>query len=502
MSVNVNDVKRWTSAITAVLVGLPTLIMALLQCITFFGYEPKNEEAIAADFLEGSPYLIEEAASDTWSAGFAKEVLTPSDYDEEDYFLGGYLMFPAVQVTGVIDEIAVRAVVLDDNSGRGAVAFAWVDCVGLMNNDIKDIRAALSDLTKDGSLCSINVGSTHTHSAVDTQGLWGYIPNSGRNEKYIKQLVEKTAAAIRTAYENKTDGMLYYTSEEHAEMFTDGRAPTVRDDKVHLFRFVPTDTAKKEIYITNFGAHPVYVDPPNSSLSGDYPYYLEQAIIEKTGADFIFIQGAIGGGINANMGAVSLVADQSVDNFGKMQQYAVSVADILCSMAEKGEAVEPILNIAHLQVEFEVDNFIFKLAEAANLCNADAYARQFAVYMTSEIGYVEIGKNIKILEVPGEVLPELVYGGFLTAEEAANGTEYTHAALNTRFADTDEVLVFGLCNDALGYIIPDNDYSTTAEGNHYEEDVSTGSKSGSALSAAFEKLFGVVGYRKLYPEVN
>ncbi len=489
----ITDAKRWIAAITAVLTGLPSLIMALLQCITFFGYEPKNEEAVAANFLTGSPYFIEEAAADTWSAGFAKEVLTPDDFEDENYFLGGYLMFPAMQVTGVIDEIAVRAVVLDDNSGRGAVAFAWVDCVGLMNNDIKDIRAALADLTKDGSLCSINVGATHTHSAVDTQGLWGYIPNSGRNEKYMKQLVEKTAAAIRTAYENKTDGTLYYTSEDHSEMFTDGRKPAVCDNNVHLFRFLPTDTAKKEIYITNFGAHPVYVDYPNSKLSGDFPYYLEQAVIEKTGADFIFIQGAIGGGINAKMNTPSLVPDQSVNNFGKMQQYAVSVADILCNMAAKGEVVDPILNIAHSQVEFEVNNFIFKLAEAANLCNADAYARDFSVYLTSEIGYVEIGKNIKILEVPGEVLPELVYGGFLPAEEAANGTDYPYAALNTHFADTDEVLVFGLCNDALGYIIPDNDYTTNSdEGGHYEEDVSTGSKSGSALSAAFEKLFSEV----------
>lgn len=488
----VNDVKRWMAAITAVLFGLPSLIMALLQCITFLGYEPKNEEAVAANFLTGSPYFIEEAAADTWSAGFAKEVLTPDSFEDEDYFLGGYLVFPAMRVTGVIDEIAVRAVVLDDNSGRGAVAFAWVDCVGLMNNDIKDIRAALADLTKDGSLCSINVGATHTHSAVDTQGLWGYIPQSGRNENYMKQLVAKTAAAIRSAYENKTEGTLYYTSEEHSEMFTDGRKPAVCDNNVHLFRFLPTDTAKKEIYITNFGAHPVYVDYPNSELSGDFPYYLEQAVIEKTDADFIFIQGAIGGGINARMSTQSLVADQTVDNFAKMQQYAVSVADILCNMAQKGAAVDPILNIAHSQVEFEINNFIFKLAEAAGLCNANAYARDYAVYLTSEIGYVEIGKNIKILEVPGEVLPELVYGGFLTAEQAANGTDYPYAALNTHFEDSDEILVFGLCNDALGYIIPDNDYDANSDSGHYEEDVSTGSKSGSALSAAFEKLFSEV----------
>lgn len=486
---SVNDAKRWVSAITAVLKGLPVLLLALFQCITLIGYPSKPVAEIEENFLKGSASFIDEAQSDTWSAGFAKEVLTPDDFESEEYFLGGYLVFPAMQATGVIDELAVRAVVLDDNSGRGAVAFAWVDCVGLMNNDIKDIRAALADITGEGALVSINVGATHCHSAVDTQGLWGYLPQSGRNEAYMEKLVEKTAAAIRSAYENKTEGKLYYSEEEHPEMFTDGRSPSVFDKNVHLFRFVPTDTAKKEIYITNFGAHPVYVDYPNSELSGDYPYYLEQAVIAKTDADFIFIQGAIGGGINARMSSVSLVADQSVNNFEKMKQYAVSVADILCNMAAEGKEVAPVLNAAHAQFEVEIDNFIFKLAEAANLCNANAYGRDFGVWFTTEIGYIEIGENIKILEVPGEVLPEIVYGGFLSADKAVNGTDYPYAALNTYFEDSDSVLVFGLCNDALGYFVPDNDYTTNSdEGGHYEETVSTGSKSASALSLAFEKL--------------
>lgn len=58
----------------------------------------------------------------------------------------------------------------------------------------------------------------------------------------------------------------------------------------------------------------------------------------------------------------------------------------------------------------------------------------------------------------------------------------------THFDENDEVIVFGLCNDAVGYIVPDNDYSSSGAEGHYEETVSTGSKSGTAFSKAFFDL--------------
>ncbi len=478
---------RWLSAILAVLTGLPLLLSAVFQSLTKIGYDERPTEAISANFLQGNKNFIDEATADYWSAGYSRRVLTPDDIDCTKYFLGGYLKFPAQEVTGVIDDLCVRAVVLDDNSGRGAAAFLWVDGVGFMNADIKEIREKLSDITGEGELISIDVGSTHTHSGIDTQGLWGNIPFSGRNQAYIDSLVEKAADAIREAYNSRSEGTLYYSSKVCPEMFYDGRAPYSIDEKIHLFRFVPNDTNKKEIYIANFGAHPVNLDWENTEISGDFPYYVEQAVTSEKNADFIFIQGAIGGAIHINTDARTGISNE-LTSFEKMKEYSLLVADILYNLAQNGEAVEPILNVAHAQVDFEVNNFIFLLAERAGLCNATAFKEDGRIYLTSEIGYVEIGKNIKIVEAPGEVLPEIVYGGFFSADKAYNGTEYPYAALNTYFDESDEVLVFGLCNDAVGYIVPDNDYSASNEEGHYEETVSTGSFTASAFSKAFEKL--------------
>lgn len=485
-------VIRWISAIMAVLLGLPTLLGAVFQSLTKIGYDERPVQAISENFLEGNSEFIDEAKSEYWSAGFARRVLTPEDIDETRYFLGGFLKFPAQEATGVIDDLCVRAVVLDDNSGRGAAAFAWIDGVGFMNADIKDIREKLSDITGNGKLISIDVGSTHNHSAIDTQGLWGNIPKSGRNQGYIDSVVQKTADAIREAYNNRSEGTLYYSSKACPEMFYDGRNPYSIDEKIHLFRFVPNAEGKKEIYIANFGAHPVNLGWSNTEISGDYPYYVEKEVTTSKNADFIFVQGAIGGAIHADMG-VDKGIPAELTSYEKMKEYSKIVSGILYELAEKGEAVEPILNVRHAHVDFEVNNFVFLLVASADLCNVNPFKEDGKVYLSSEIGYVEIGRNIKIVEAPGEVLPELVYGGFYSAEEAFNGTEYPYEGVATCFDKDDEVLVFGLCNDAVGYIVPDNDYSSSGSEGHYEETVSTGSKSGTAFSKAFFDLLKVWG---------
>lgn len=481
-------VIRWVSAILAVLMGLPLLLSSVFQSLLKVGYDEKPTQAISENFLEGNVDFIDEAVADSWSAGYAKRLLTPDDISSHRYFLGGFLKFPAQEVTGVIDDLYVRAVVLDDNSGRGAAAFAWIDGIGFMNADVKAVREKLSDITGEGKLISIDIGSTHTHSAVDTQGLWGNIPKSGRDEAYIDALVSKAADAIREAYNTRTNGQLYYASEYCPVMFNDSRNPRAVDEYIHLFRFKPDDGEKKEIYISNFGAHPVNLAWSNSELSGDYPYYVEQAVNTKCNADFIFIQGAIGGGVGCNLTEENGIPQIGDSNYERMQAYSLKVADILAALAEKSERVDPILNVAHAQLDFVVDNFVFKLAERAGLCNATAFKENGDIKLTSEIGYIEIGKNVKILEAPGEVLPEIVYGGFYSAQEAFNGCEYPYEPLKNKFAAEDEILVFGLCNDAVGYIVPDNDYSASNEEGHYEETVSTGSTAASSLSKAFDKL--------------
>ncbi len=54
--------------------------------------------------------------------------------------------------------------------------------------------------------------------------------------------------------------------------------------------------------------------------------------------------------------------------------------------------------------------------------------------------------------------------------------------------DGRELSVIGLCNDAMGYILPDNDYGSVIAKDHYEEAVSAGKRAGSTITKAFGEL--------------
>ncbi|MCR5041042.1 MAG: hypothetical protein K6C36_02940, partial [Clostridia bacterium] len=108
-----------------------------------------------------------------WSLGYAQAGIIPDDLTERAYYLGGYLAYPPNRAEGVIDDLRVRTIAVDDGSGRGTVVFSEIDCVGISSRDVADIRLTLKKFALENNVVSINVGAIHCHSGIDTQGLWG-----------------------------------------------------------------------------------------------------------------------------------------------------------------------------------------------------------------------------------------------------------------------------------------------------------------------------------------
>ena len=100
---------------------------------------------------------------------------------------------------------------------------------------------------------------------------------------------------------------------------------------------------------------------------------------------------------------------------------------------------------------------------------------------------MEMGENIKIAFVPGEICTDLIYGGnSLMAEGAVKGKDYEGKILTDIFGE--DVIIFGLANDAVGYIVPDNDYAMALAFGHYHETLSLGNKTATILAEAYENL--------------
>ena len=224
--------------------------------------------------------------SEKWIVGFAKKAVTPSDYLKTAYYLAGFDR--GVRAYDVLDDIFVRSVYFcADDSGKGGIVTAVIDCIGLCNKDINEIRARVYRYLPPDTVSSINIMSTHVHSAPDTQGLWGKGISCGRNKKYMRYLKEAAAECICSSVANAKKGKLFFGKVLTEGMLLDNRLPEVHDDYLNRFRFVPDDSSA-ELYILNIGCHPELLGENHHMISADWPCYMGRYIAENTGAEFAF----------------------------------------------------------------------------------------------------------------------------------------------------------------------------------------------------------------------
>ena len=104
----------------------------------------------------------------------------------------------------------------------------------------------------------------------------------------------------------------------------------------------------------------------------------------------------------------------------------------------------------------------------------------------SEVGFAVLGNELSIAMVPGELMPEIAIGGAFEDWESYNGTKWDKPSLKEILGT--EIAVAGLCNDFIGYIVPDNDYGSILAPLHYEESASAGGKTASNIVSAFLRM--------------
>lgn len=436
-------------------------------------------------------------AGEFFTCGFAKSILTPDDVKTNTYYIAGYDSNNPAE--GVLDDMFARAVYIDDNTGRGGVVLCSVDAVGISRKDINDIRKAVIESGKIPSLKSINISATHTHSAVDTQGLWGEkLFKCGKNEAFMKKLKSKTADAIISAYENRKNGKLFFAKTETQDMQFDCRTPETYDRNLTRIRFEAFDSL--EIHIINFASHAELLGSKTKNISADFPAYMIKAIEENNkNTDAVFFNGAIGGMISAR--EIRKVYRNQIDCEAYTKEFGKTLGKIANSLENETE-IEPLINVKSVPIEIEATNFVLILARLLGVLNNDILRtdNRCKAYISSETGYLELGKRkIGIFLIPGELFPELWNGEFLTSQESANARTADYKTLH-EMCKCEHQFVLGLCNDELGYILPDNDFFLNEKTpyidsgkdvfgrGHYEETNSTGVNTARTILNATENL--------------
>ena len=389
----------------------------------------------------------------------------------------------------MLDLCEARAVWLD--AGEGGVLLIGVDCIALDSGTVDEIRAAIGEIP---GCIAINVYATHTHAGPDTLGLWGPMGVNGKNSEYMKNLVAAAAEAGREAAANPHEGELYFGYAVTEDMYRDSRYPYVYDPNLYQLRFEANDgSAGTRVYI--YGAHAESLRGDNKLVSRDFPGRLCDAMTEQTGDNTMFCSGPAGGLIMTKA-FVSDTGRQAVENLeitsDKLIEYAKSITP------ETERELKPALQFSRTVFTVPLDNPAFALYKLLGILNNKAVKADSATGhgVETELAVLLLD-DLAVALIPGEIFPELVLGG--------ETGWMNYGAVNPRPLHQiakengiDQMIVIGLCNDELGYIVPPSDFLINQDApyieritdglgeDHYEETNSVGPACAQCIADALE----------------
>lgn len=517
---------------------------------------PKDFESIedyeTENFYEGTENFIDAPAENAkWYLGFGKASMVPENLKDgsKEYYTGGYF---TQKINGVYDDQGANAVALTDNSGRGTVVMVAIDGIGVCNADVRAIRAEaerkLAEMGVESDIVAINVNSTHCHTVIDTQGfglepliktvfrnLFSFLPFIEKirsiDPEFYELMIDGASDAIVEAYTGMEAGTLYYFETEG--IGRSERNNNYMDDKygyifnkrydmegyqhvIACFKFVPDNKDSAPTVFANVGGHPTTINRETKLLSADYPNYTEYKM-NAEGINFMFIQGAQSP-ISVNAGGVEteeildeiakeIEADPAAADYEKAKKLGYEFARIILEAEENAKPVEPVLNVKMKEIRVPLEYGLMELGAVSGLLGLTVVRDKSApsgYSVITEVGYLEIGTDIAMLTVPGELIPQLVYGNVVDKTQSYTGTDWNYEYTADIIGEGKTVLVMGLCNDAIGYIVPDNDYApfiadslwNTDMGEklwgkpqrHYEEMLSAGSEAGSSVMGELNAL--------------
>lgn len=428
-----------------------------------------------------------DTAGDSWHFGFAKRQILPKEDSEYPLYIAGYNQ--GVEVSDVLDYCQARALWLD--TGSQGVLLIGIDCVGLDSGTVAAIRSSLADVA---DCAAITVYSTHTHAGADTLGLWGPVGCNGKNPDYMAALLQAAQEAGREAAANRKAGTMHFAQVKTRDMYRDSRYPQCTDENLYQLRLAAADgSAGVRLYF--YGAHAEALRGANTLLSRDFPGLLCDGVTAATGDEAMYCPGAIGGLVMTR----DFVEDTTKDAVKNLEITADKLLEYALSLTpEQERQLAPKLSGSRTVFTVPLDNPVFLLYRFLGIL------QNKAVEGESATGYaVETELNLWLLDgialtqLPGELFPELVSGLFFG--------DANYGAKNPRQLQTiaeekgiSQLLMLGLANDEIGYIVPPSDYLLNKEKpyleritdykgeDHYEETNSVGPECAQRIADAFE----------------
>jgi hypothetical protein len=362
--------------------------------------------------------------------GAAKRVITP----EKLIPISGGMGEPVMPVSKIGD-LFVRAVVLEKNSTRVAIVsvdnLGWPAYLGNMS------RMLVKSIPPENIL----IGATHTHSAPDAYGFPDEKGNTGADLKYLEWCITQISDAINEAVANLEPAYLKTAvGEAKGKIAYNYYAEKLYDPRCGVIQAIASsgqNKGKTVVTLVNYAIHPEVMGTGRKTLSPDLCGPLYDRIESKAGGMAIFMNSAQGGMVTAD---TRLENGKEASDWNECIRIGNLLADEALRIIEPAPVQEdPGLFCASKVIRFPVDSetmrYVFQYSPVAikyGMANSD-----FSTVST-RINLLNIGRA-QVLTIPGEALPNI---GFYVK----------------RKMKSDQPFLFGLTNDAFGYMLTREDF--------------------------------------------
>jgi hypothetical protein len=377
--------------------------------------------------------LLQDASAQL-EVGAAMRVITPDPLLPVSGGLGPTA--PAQEKRG---ELTVRAMVLASRDVR--VAIVSVDALGFPSVLGDRARALVPRIKPENIL----IGATHTHSAPDCYAFPDGRGGHTGDLAYMESVCTKIGEAINEALDELRPAHLKAaTGEAQGKIAYNYYAPDLYDRRVSVLQAVEPD-GDAIATLVNYAVHPEVLGADVGIVSPDLVGPLCARIEERVGGTALFINGAQGGMITADNRDLDRPSDplRAVWHDARTWDECVRIGYLLAEeslrvLADAPLQENPALYCDSREVRFPVESDeIWAVVKHSPLKYPhDDADRSIA----ARINLVNVG-NAQILTIPGEALPNI---GFYLKRKMQG----------------EHNLLFGLTNDAFGYILTKVDYGS------------------------------------------
>jgi len=335
-------------------------------------------------------------------------------------------------------ELTARAIYL--RQGSTAVAIVSLDLLGFPSVLADRVRARVPRVPA----ANVLIGSTHTHSAPDCyafpDGKGGHTGDLAFMDRVCVLAAEAVNAAIDAA---RPARLKVATGEAKGRIAYNYYAPDLYDRRMSVIQAVGTDD-KTIATLVNYAIHPEVLGNDVGILSPDLCGPLYDRLEERAGGMAIFMNGAQGGMITADNRDLAKPTDAARGYWEDSRTWEECLR-IGRTMADEALRIvgpapvqpDPSLVSRSALVTFPVESDgLWAIIQGSPLKYPHGKDRT----VRTRVNLLNLG-NAQILTIPGEALPNI---GFYLKRKMKG----------------EHNLLFGLTNDAFGYILTKVDFSS------------------------------------------